>query len=86
MYIYIHICIYLYLSLHIYIYIHMYIHICMYVYTFLFYFFVWGVGCDSVSLYLQFPDPVARRLLRRWIGDPPETLNGLTSNPLSLML
>ena len=24
-------------------------------------------------------------LLRRWTGDPPETLSGLTSNPLSLM-
>ena len=24
-------------------------------------------------------------LLRRWTGDPPETLNGLTSIPLSLM-
>ena len=48
-------------------------------------FFLGGVGCDSVSLYLQFPDPVARCLLRRWTGDPPETLNGLTSNPLSLM-
>ena len=23
-------------------------------------------------------------LLRRWTGDPPETLSGLTSNPLSL--
>ena len=48
------------------------------------YLFFWGVGCDSVSLYHQFPDPVARCLLRRWTGDPPETLNGLTSNPLSL--
>ena len=49
-------------------------------------FIFWGgVGCDSGSLYLQFPDPVARCLLRRWIGDPPETLNGLTCSPLSLM-
>ena len=61
---------------------------CVYIYihTYIYHIFVFlEVGCDSVSLYLQFPDPVARCLLRRWTGDPPEALNGLTSNPLSLM-
>ena len=68
----------------IYTYIHTYIHVYVYIYIYI-YIYCGGVGCDSVSLYLQFPDPVARCLLRRWTGDPPETLNGLTSNPLSLM-
>ena len=52
------------------------------IYTYFLVSFFGGVGCDSGSLYLQFPDPVARCLLRRWTGDPPETLNGLTCNPL----
>ena len=64
----------------------MYIYTYTYMSTHLYIIFAWGgVGCDSVSLYLQFPDPAARCLLRRWTGDPPETLNGLTSNPRSLM-
>ena len=77
--------IYIYVYIYIYIYIYTCIYICIYIYIYIYLFLLGGVGCDSVSLYLQFPDPVARCLLRRWTGDPPETLNGLTSNPLSLM-
>ena len=56
-----------------YIYIYIYIYIHTYIHTFVF--------VDSRNL----PQPVARYLLRRWTGNPPESLNGLTYNPLNLL-
>ena len=42
--------------------------------------------CYSFSFLTQSVFPTSSWcLLRRWTGDPPETLSGLTSNPLSLM-
>ena len=63
-----------------YIYIHICICMCMYMYV-----------CIHIYIYIYtyltqrvFPTS-SWCLLRRWTGDPPDTLNGLTSNPLSLM-
>ena len=85
---YIHIYIYIiriYINIYVCICMYMYVYVCVYIYIYIYYLFGGEVDCDSASLYLQFPDPVARCLRRRWAGDPPETLNGLTCNPLSLM-
>ena len=63
--------IYIYILTHIYIYIYIYIYVCVY----------FLICFDPESLPYKF----LVFLLRRWTGDPPETLSGLTSNPLSLM-
>ena len=57
--------------------VHVYIYI--YIYIFL-YFFLF-----SFLTQLVFPTSTWC-LLRRWTGDPPETLSGLTSNPLSFSI
>ena len=68
------------LSLSLYIYIYTYIHTCAYIYTYIYIYILFWPSRSS----FQGLDPVARCSLRRRTGDPPETLNGLTCNPLSL--
>ena len=61
------------LCIYIYIYTHIHTHIHIYIYVFLF------------LTQRVFPTSTWC-LLRRWTGDPPETLSGLTSNPLSFSI
>ena len=78
--------IYIYIYMYIYIYIHVYIYICIHIYIYIY-------TCIYVYVYIFFSFLTQRVfptstwcLLRRWTGDPPETLSGLTSNPLSTSL
>ena len=52
--------------------------------TWLHFFFLLGVCCDSASLSFQFLTRSPDVCSGGGRGDPPETLNGLTCNPLSL--